>query len=89
MSLNIKNERVHELARQAAKATGRTQTGAVELALEELLRRHGLDPETARIEAKVDLAQKVVAEYISDPGRANTQIRSVEDLFDSATGLPR
>ena len=33
MGLNIQNERVHALARQAAAATGRTQTGAIELAL--------------------------------------------------------
>ncbi len=89
MSLNIKNERVHALARQAAQATGRTQTGAIELALEELLRRHGLDPEEARIEAKLDLALKIVAEYNADRGRANSEIRRVEDLYDNATGLPR
>jgi len=89
VSLNIKNERVHALARQAAQATGRTQTGAIELALEELLRRHGLDPEEARIEAKLDLALKIVAEYNADRGRANSEIRRVEDLYDNATGLPR
>lgn len=89
MGLNIKNERVHALARQAAAATGRTQTGAIELALEELLRRHGLDPGQARITAKVDLAQRIVAEYSADQARANAEIRSVEDLYDSATGMPR
>ena len=30
MGLNIKNERVHELARQAAAVTGKSQTGAIE-----------------------------------------------------------
>ncbi|WP_083190675.1 type II toxin-antitoxin system VapB family antitoxin [Serinicoccus hydrothermalis] len=29
MSLNIKSERVHALAREAARVTGRSQTGAV------------------------------------------------------------
>ncbi|MCA1781348.1 MAG: type II toxin-antitoxin system VapB family antitoxin [Intrasporangiaceae bacterium] len=77
------------MARQAAQATGRTQTGAIELAFKELLRRHGLDPEAARIETKVDLAHKIVAEYNADPGRSNAEISSVEDLYDSATGLPR
>ena len=39
MSLNIKNEHVHELAREAARRTGRTQTGAIQLALESSWRR--------------------------------------------------
>ena len=37
MSLNIKNERVHALAREAARRTGRSQTSAIELALEKLI----------------------------------------------------
>jgi antitoxin VapB len=38
MSLNIKNPRVHALAREAAERAGTTQTGALERALEEFLR---------------------------------------------------
>ncbi len=38
MSLNIKNERVHELVREAARRTGRSQTSVVEAALEAYLR---------------------------------------------------
>ena len=34
MSLNIKNERVHALAREAARITGKSQTGVIEEALE-------------------------------------------------------
>ena len=41
MGLNIKNEYVHELARRAATATGKTQTGAIEEALERLLAAYG------------------------------------------------
>jgi antitoxin VapB len=37
MSLNIKNERVHALAREAARRTGATQTSVIEQALEQLL----------------------------------------------------
>ena len=37
MSLNIKNERVHELAREAARRTGKSQTRVIEEALEKLL----------------------------------------------------
>ena len=41
MSLNIKNERVHALAREAARVTGKTQTGVIEEALERLLKEYG------------------------------------------------
>lgn len=42
MSLNIKNQRVHRLARAAAERSGKTQTGAIEAALEQYLAT--LDP---------------------------------------------
>ncbi len=41
MSLNIKNRRVHDLARQLAARRGTTLTSAVEMALEEALAREG------------------------------------------------
>lgn len=37
MSLNIKNERVHELARLAASRTGKSQTSVIEEALRRYL----------------------------------------------------
>lgn len=88
MGLNIKNERVHALARQAAAATGRTQTGAIELALEELLRRHGLDPDEARIRVTIEHAQRIVADYTGNTTQTNAEVRTVADLFDATTGLP-
>jgi antitoxin VapB len=39
MGLNIKNERVHELARILAQSTGRSMTAVIEEALEEKLSR--------------------------------------------------
>lgn len=89
MSLNIKNERVHALARQAAQLTGRSQTSAVELALEQLLRSHGVDPDNRRAQAKVDHAKRIVAEYTADSARTNRVIPEVDALYDSATGMPR
>lgn len=59
MSLNIKNQRVHDLARQAAAATGRSQTSVIELALERLLREQGLDPEAAATAARIDVARAI------------------------------
>jgi antitoxin VapB len=89
MSLNIKNQRVHELARQAAQVTGKSQTGAIEEALERLLAAYDADPGEPRATAKVDLVAGLVAEYVDDPGDESRGVRRVEDLYDESTGLPR
>jgi antitoxin VapB len=88
MGLNIKNERVHDLAREAARLTGKSQTGAIEEALVRLLRDYDADPARARTAAKVDLVRGVVAAYRADPGNDDRVIARVEDLYDDATGLP-
>jgi antitoxin VapB len=89
MGLNIKNERVHALAREAARVTGKNQTGAIEEALELLLRSYGADPGQAAVNRKVDLVTRLVLEYGNDPGNVHPGIGTVEDLYDVATGLPR
>jgi antitoxin VapB len=89
MSLNIKNERVHELAREAARVTGKSQTGAIQEALEQLLRTYDADPSDVRIRTKVDLVTGIVAEYAADRGDEARSIRRVEDLYDETSGLPR
>jgi antitoxin VapB len=89
MSLNIKKARVHELAREAARVTGKTQTGAIEEALERLLAAYDADPGDARVRARMDLVTGLVAEYAGDPGDADRGVRRVEDLYDDTTGLPR
>ncbi len=89
MALNIKNARVHDLARQAARLTGKSQTGAIEEALERLLRDYGADPESARVARKVDVVRSLVAAYRDDPGRVGPEVKTVGDLYDDATGLPR
>lgn len=88
MSLNIKNPRVHELARRAAEVIGTTQVGAVEEALVRLLREYGNDPERAAIQQRYDLARQIVFAYSSDPGMTPRDIVTVEDLYDE-TGLPK
>lgn len=78
MGLNIKNERVHELAREAARRTGRNQTSAIELALERLLaelRRESRDA------ARVDLIRCMQ--------RAATDADLDADFLYDAEGLPR
>ncbi|HEX5970043.1 MAG TPA: type II toxin-antitoxin system VapB family antitoxin [Intrasporangium sp.] len=89
MGLNIKNERVHALAREAARVTGKNQTSAIEEALELLLRAYGADPHEAGVARKVDTVTRLVHEYQADPGNEQPMIRAVEDLYDEATGLPR
>lgn len=89
MGLNIKNERVHALAREAARVTGKNQTSAIEEALELLLRTYGTDPGQAARDRKVDLVTRLAAEYRGDPGVEPRSVRAVEDLYDEATGLPR
>lgn len=88
MGLNIKNERVHALAREAASLTGMSQTSAIEAALELLLRELGADPALAAISQRLDLIQSIATDYASDPGRSDREIVTVEDLFDE-TGMPR
>ncbi|MGI8949334.1 MAG: type II toxin-antitoxin system VapB family antitoxin [Ornithinimicrobium sp.] len=83
MGLNIKNERVHTLARDVARRTGRTQTSAIELALsrliEELDRQEGEAARRERVQATVADMQARVA-------RANVDL-AADDLYDGA-GLP-
>ena len=83
MSLNIKNERVHDMVREAAARTGKSQTSVVE----EALRRY-LD-EIEREQSKAERHQRVMeilAEFdrsgIADRIPANTDF-----LYDE-NGLP-
>jgi Uncharacterized protein conserved in bacteria len=89
MGLNIKNERVHALAREAARVTGKSQTSAIEEALQLLLHAYGADPQAAGVARKVDAVTRLVHEYQADSGNEHRAISTVEDLYDEATGLPR
>lgn len=89
MGLNIKNQRVHDLARRAAEVTGKTQTSAIEEALERLLQFYGADPAAARHTHKIEIARDIALQYQADPGHRDREIRTVEDLYDETTGLPR
>lgn len=89
MGLNIKNSRVHELAKEAARITGKSQTGAIEEALERLLRAYGADPEEARVAERIDAVHGLVVAYAADRGNEGREITTVEDLYDDTTGLPR
>lgn len=88
VSLNIKNERVHELARRAAASTGLSQTAVIERALVQLLESRGepVDDSSRRLAA----ARAVLADVDPDARRARSgHVTGVEDLYDERTGLPR
>lgn len=82
MGLNIKNERVHQLAKEAAAKTGRTQTSAIELALEELLER--IEREQSQ-EQRRRRADELIAELQSMYAGEDL---SIDFLYDDETGLP-
>jgi antitoxin VapB len=81
VGLNIKNEHVHELVREAARRTGKSQTSVVE----EALRRY-LD-ELARA-AKRTRADDILAEMRAELAGVDLRME-IEDLYDPHTGLPR
>lgn len=91
MGLNIKNERVHSLAREAARVTGKSQTSAIEEALQLLLRDHGEDPERVRLQDRKREVREIVDAYAKLPPapRGADETAEVEDLYDDELGLPR
>lgn len=85
MSLNIKNERVHALARDAARRTGRSQTEVIGLALEQLLAglpRHDETESDRRYTETMEVATFCAAR-MTDADRGLI----TEDLYDD-DGLP-
>lgn len=89
MSLNIKKQRVHDLAREAARLTGKSQTAVIEEALERLLQERGADPEAAAVSRTIEVVRVIAAEYSQDPGSRDRVINRVEDLYDDRAGMPR
>lgn len=90
MGLNIKNDRVHELARRAAAATGKSQTGAIEEALTRFLEALGDPPADRQRQHKADVIHAVLADIDVELARTQPgEVADTEDLYDEATGLPR
>lgn len=87
MSLNIKNERTHELVRRLAALTGQSQTSAVEDAVRRRLaeleeQRSGEEEERRRrIRAVIRRAQQI-------PSTGRTTEEIMDELYDE-TGMPR
>lgn len=87
MALNIKNERVHTLARQAADRTGLSQTSVIEQALERLLADLGEDRDGC--DARGQAVRRLVDEFragLTAQQRQNIQ-EDLRTLYDQ-DGLP-
>ncbi len=87
MSLNIKNEKVHDLVRQLAELTGQSQTSAVEDAVRRRLDEvsGAREAEIARKRAAIDAA---VDRFNALPVIGPTYEEIMDDMYDEM-GLPR
>lgn len=88
MALNIKNERVHELAREAARLSGGTQTSAIEEALVLYLRDRGADPDRSERDRRMQRMMAMGARFRREERVPSRGPARVEDLYDERTGLP-
>ncbi len=87
MALNIKNERVCRLAKEAAELAGTTQTGALELALEAFIAEAELaHARQERFRRGRELLDSW-AGTCTDEDRAWTR-RFMEEMYDES-GLPK
>ena len=93
MALNIKNDRVCRLAKEAAERTGRTQVSVLEDALERYLAELA-SAEAARerqVTERRHRVNQIVAEFnegLTDEDRAAIRRYVDEEMYD-ADGLPR
>jgi antitoxin VapB len=86
VSLNIKNEHVHELAREAARLTGTSQTSVIERALEEFLARERSAATAEERRRQVDALLTEMHARLTDDDRARAR-QIMEDMYDE-NGLP-
>ena len=89
MALNTKNERVHDLAREAARRTGATQVSALEAALEQYLAGLGQDEAVPSSERKLAQAQEIdgaMRDSLTDADRE--AMRADLDAMYDEHGLP-
>lgn len=86
--MNIKNERVHQLAREAAAKSGRSQTSVLEEALVRYLAELDgeSDPARARRCEAVDRVLAKLDQRLADRDRASL-LKASKDLYDHS-GLP-
>ncbi len=86
MALNIKNERVCRLAKQAAELTGKSQVSVLEAALEAFIAEHDETAAAARRRERVDATLARIDATMTDEHRAAIQ-RTMDEMYDE-NGLP-
>ncbi|KRF18907.1 hypothetical protein ASG90_03185 [Nocardioides sp. Soil797] len=86
MSLNIKNDRVHRLAREAAQVTGLSQTAAVEQGLELLLDKFDARPAETDRKRRLDVLTSTALAW--QPDTDADKLQEIDELYDDHTGLP-
>ncbi len=84
MSMNIKSERVHALAKEAAARTGQSQTRVVQIALARLL--HELDRQSAPADPK-RTASEIAADF-QRRLKAKPDVELSADWLYDSRGLP-
>jgi antitoxin VapB len=86
VSLNIKNPRVHDLAREAARLTGKSQTSVIEQALERLLAELRDPSQADARRQRLDLLFSEIRATVSDEDRVAMKTVA-EEMYDE-NGLP-
>ncbi|MFF3222635.1 type II toxin-antitoxin system VapB family antitoxin [Nocardia suismassiliense] len=84
--MNIKNEKVHALVREAAERTGMSQTSVVEEALKRMLKELDAEREAARQTRKARLWE-IVADIDARMTPETRTLLTTDDLYDDQ-GLP-
>ena len=85
MSLNIKNEETHRLARELAELTGETMTGAITVALTERLEREKRERSVEERRRALLEIRKRIAKLPMRPGPS--AVEHGDFLYDE-NGLP-
>jgi antitoxin VapB len=86
LSLNIKNEETHRLARELARRNGETVTMAVTIALRERLERQTEhQPRMTRLEALTRYSELCAPFFKGGPSGNEL----INELYDEETGLPK
>lgn len=86
MSLNIKNPRVHALAREAARRTGQTQTSVIEQALKDFLASLEQPEEEGPGRGRLDALLAEIHADMTDETR--DRLRAAQDELYDDDGLP-
>jgi antitoxin VapB len=86
MSLNIKNEETHRLARELAQRNGETVTMAVTIALRERLERQ---VNGAKRESRMEWLERITKQTAAIMNDGRTSKELMDELYDDETGLPK